>query len=94
MDISQGRILSGEVKDLPNLKQWVVTSKYFYFVDEFRSGEYSSMFRSEAEAADYLREAKDEQVMVRHHPNRPDRSTLDTASIQMLEAKLRRVSLT
>jgi hypothetical protein len=90
----QGRILSGEVKDLPNLRQWVVTLKYSYFVDEFRSGQHSSMFRSEAEAADYLREAKDEQVMVRFQPNRPDRSTLDMASTQMLEAKLRRVTLT
>jgi hypothetical protein len=88
-----GRILSGEVKDLPNLKQWVVSLTYSYFVGEFRSGQYSSMFGSEAEAADYLREARDEQVIIRHHPSRPDRSTLDTTSIRTLEEKLRRANL-
>jgi hypothetical protein len=36
-----GRILSGEVKDLPSLKQWVVSLTYSYFVGEFRSGQYS-----------------------------------------------------
>lgn len=88
-----GRVLSGQVRDLPNLKQWVVILTYSYFVDEFRSGEFSSMFRSEEEAADYLREAKDQEVTVRYHPRRPERSTLDRTSVRMLQDKLQRFTL-
>lgn len=90
---ANGRVLSGQVKDLPNLKRWVVILTYSYFVNEFRSGEYSSMFRSEEEAADCLREAKDQEVVVRYHPRRPERSTLDTASVRMLQDKLQRFTL-
>jgi Protein of unknown function (DUF3592) len=65
---------------------------YSYFVGEYRSGTYIRNFRSEADAADFVRELKDRRLQVRYKEANPENSVIldrDLELIGLLAPQLR-----
>jgi hypothetical protein len=58
-----------------------VTLEYSYFVEGYRSGEYSEVFDSEYEANKFA-EMKDQKVPVRYSLKNPDQSLIEEADVE------------
>ncbi len=65
---------------------------YSYFVGEYRSGTYVRHFKTEDQAADFVRELKDRRIQVRYKESKPDDSVIldrDLELIGLLAPQLR-----
>jgi|SRR5579862_1663223 len=64
--------------------QYYATLEYSYFVGEYRSGKYVQTFGddSEAEANAFAEAMKDKKVQVLYNPSNPNKSDLDSSSIE------------
>jgi hypothetical protein len=58
------------------------TFQYSYFLEEYRSGEYSEMFDSEYDANQFAERMKDQRVPVRYNPKNPDDSLIEEADVE------------
>ena len=78
----EGRITSGDFKEVPKTKRWLATLTYTYFVGEYRTGKYVHEFMSVDEAGDFVRAMKDKRVQIRYKESNPDRSVLEQRTIE------------
>jgi hypothetical protein len=56
--------------------------QYSYFVEKYRSGEYTEVFDSEHDADDFVQKMKDQKVPVRYNPKDPDKSLIEEADVE------------
>jgi hypothetical protein len=77
-----GRIASGDFKEIPKIKRWLATLNYTYFVGEYRTGKYIHEFMSADEAGDFVRAMKDKRVQIRYKESNPDVSVLEQRTIE------------
>jgi len=77
-----GRISSGDFKEIPKTKRWLATLSYTYFIGEYRTGKYVHEFASAEEAGDFVRTMKDNHVPIRYNPADPEKSVLEESSVQ------------
>ena len=79
---ANGRIVSGDFKEVPKTKRWLATLTYTYFVGEYRTGKYIHEFMSADEAGDFVRAMKDKNVQIRYKESNPDKSVLEQRVIE------------
>jgi hypothetical protein len=79
---ANGRIASGDFKEIPKTKRWLATLTYTYFVGEYRTGKYVHEFMSADEAGDFVRAMKDKNVQIRYKESNPDKSVLEQRTIE------------
>ena len=77
-----GRISSGDFKEIPKTKRWLATLNYTYFVGEYYTGKYIHEFTSAEEAGDFVRTMKDKNVPVRYKESNPEKSVLEQRAIE------------
>ncbi len=61
---------------------FTATLEYSYFVEEYRSGEYTEVFDSESEADKFVQMMKDQKVPVRYNPGKPDDSLIENEDVE------------
>ena len=79
---ANGRIWSGDFKEIPKTKRWLATLTYTYFVGEYRTGKYVHEFMSADEAGDFVRAMKDKNVQIRYKESNPDKSVLEQRTVE------------
>lgn len=77
-----GRITSGDFKEIPKTKRWLATLNYTYFVGEYRTGKYVHEFMSAEEAGDFVRAMQDKHVPIRYKDSDPNKSVLEQRAIE------------
>jgi hypothetical protein len=77
-----GRYLYGKVASVPKTTKYVVTLRYSYYVDEFRSGTYDREFSREADADEFACEVKDREVQIRYKTSNPGVSCPEADEIE------------
>ena len=77
----EGRVQSCSIAPLRN-GGYTATLEYSYFVEEYRSGEYTELCDSESEANKFVQMMKDQKVPVRYNPRKPDDSLIEEADIE------------
>lgn len=78
---TQATIQVVNVEALPRNAGTQVTLAYSYFVVEYRSGEYTSIFADDDQAYDFARYLKNRVIAIRYDPRDPDRSVADEESL-------------
>jgi hypothetical protein len=79
----EGRIASGDFKEIPKTKRWLAVLNYTYFVGgEYRTGKYVHEFMSVDEAGDFVRAMKDKHVQIRYKESNPNKSVLEQRTIE------------
>ena len=79
---ANGRIISGDFKEIPKTSRWLATLNYTYFVGEYRSGKYVHEFVDANEAGDFIRAMKDKNVPIRYKESDPDKSVLEQRAVE------------
>ena len=77
-----GRISSGDFKEIPKTKRWLATLNYTYFVGEYYTGKYVHEFQSAEEAGDFVRTMKDKNLPIRYKESDPSKSVLEQRAIE------------
>ena len=57
---------------------------YSYFVSEYRSGTYIRHFKTEDQAADFVREMKDRRIQVRYKESDPENSVILDRDLELI----------
>jgi hypothetical protein len=78
----EGHVQSVSVDTINNSSSYGTTLRYSYFLEEYRSGEYSKMFDSEYDANQFAERMKDQRVPVRYNPKNPDDSLIEEADVE------------
>ncbi len=82
--VTDGTILSGQVRrEGPPRRFWAEIT-YFYFVGEYRSGTYVRRFRKEEDADAFIRQVKDKRLQVRYNDSHPDQSVILDRDLEMI----------
>jgi hypothetical protein len=77
----EGHVQSCSVAPLCN-GGYTATLEYSYFVEEYRSGEYTEVFDSEREADKFIQMMKDQKIPVRYNPWKPDDSLIENEEVE------------
>jgi hypothetical protein len=80
----EGIILGGRVLPIPKTTRCNAILQYSYFVEEYRSGEYTHEFQKESDADDFIRQLKDKRVQIRYKQSNPNKSVLEQRTIEQL----------
>jgi len=78
----EGRVQFVSVAPILDSSSYTATLQYSYFVEEYRSGEYTEVFDSEHGANDFIQKMKDQKVPVRYNPKDPDKSLIEEADVE------------
>jgi hypothetical protein len=78
----EGVVLSGQVAPAPKTSCFLVTLRYSYFVDEYRTGTYIHEFAREIDADEFVRQLKDKRVPIRYKQSNPDKSILEQSVVE------------
>jgi hypothetical protein len=78
----EGCIQFVSVAPVPKSSAFLATLQYSYFVEEYRSGEYTEGFDSEHDADEFVKKMKDQKVPVRYNPKDPDKSLIEEADVE------------
>jgi len=78
----EGRVQFVSVAPIRDSSSYTATLQYSYFVEEYRSGEYTEVFDSEHGANDFIQKMKDQKVPVRYNPKDPDKSLIEEADVE------------
>jgi len=76
-------IQSGEVHKKGWRSYWAELT-YSYYVGEYRAGKYVRHFRSEEQADEFIRQAKDRHMQVHYNSSDPDKSVILDRDIEMV----------
>ena len=77
-----GHVQFDSVAPIQDSSSYSVTLQYSYFVEEYRSGEYTEVFDSEKDANDFASRMKDQKVPVRYDLKNPDKSLIEEEDVE------------
>lgn len=77
-----GSVQFASVAPIRDSSSYSATLQYSYFVEEYRSGEYTEAFDSEHDADKFVERMKGQKVPVRYSPKNPDQSLIEEADVE------------
>jgi hypothetical protein len=78
----EGQVQFCNVEPVQDSSSCSVTLQYSYFVEEYRSGEYTEVFDSESDADKFAQMMKGQKVPVRYNPRKLDDSLIEEADVE------------